>query len=362
VLLPTGTAPPAVGAQVGVDGTVVRAYGAPRVRATAVRQLGTGGAPVPALVSAAPGASKEWRLVRIAGVVESVHRLGDRWRAELVVGRDRVPVAGLTGAAIPSTALVEGHRASVTGIVRRPYPGATDRRFAIVPRSAADIVLRGVAASAGTRAGPGGATRGPAVAATADAPPLDVDIADLAKHVGDRVRVGGLVVDLRPDGARLDDATAIGRVVLSGSAAEYATLLEEGDAVNATGIVERRGKELVVVVSDAAGLARVGDPDLASPPADTEISSPVPAVDDVPPTSAELHIAATAGPFGSLGVPGAAGLASLVLLSVVSAVVTVLRRRHVRRRVLSAVASRVATIRATRGTIEVPEPTGPPPI
>jgi hypothetical protein len=295
-----------------------------------------------------------------------VHRLGDRWRAELVVGRERVPVAGLSGAGIPSTALVEGRRASVTGIVRRPYPGATDRRFAIVPRSAADIELGAVVAPSGTTHGaPGASTGGPAAAATADTAPLDVDIADLAKHVGDRVRVGGLIVEVRPDGARLDDATAIGRVILSGSAEEYATLLEQGDAVNATGTVERRGKELVVVVSDAAGLARVGDPDLASPPADPE--AVVTASDPTTPDAAdapagERHIAATAGPLGSLGVPGAAGLASLVLLSVISAGVTVLRRRHVRRRVLSAVASRVAAIRAASGTADVAEPTGPPPM
>jgi hypothetical protein len=363
VLLPTGTAAPAVGTRLAVGGTVVRAYGAPRVRATAVRQVASGARLVPRSLAGAPGASDEWRLMRILGVVDSVHRLGDRWRAELIVGRDRVPVAGLSGAGIPPTALVEGRRASVVGIVRRPYPGATDRRFAIVPRSPADVELGAVVAPSGaTRAPSRAGTRGPEAAATATVP-LDVDLADLADHVGHAVRVGGLIVEVRPDGARLDDATATGRIVLSGSAAEYATLLEKGDAVNATGVVERRGKELVIVVSDAAGLARVGDVNPpSSPSVETATASTEPAPDaaDVPPR--DRRIAATAGPFGSLGLPGAAGLASLVLLSVVSAVVTVMRRRHVRHRVMAVMAARVATIRRRERPTDVPEFTGPPPM
>jgi hypothetical protein len=363
VLLPSGTTPPAIGARLAVDGTVLRAYGAPRVRATAVRHLGSGAAPAPASLSGAPGAGNEWRLVRIVGIVDTVHRLGDRWRAELVVGRDRVPIAGLSGARIASTALVEGRRASVVGIVRRAYPGANDRRFAIVPRSVADVDLGAVAVAppGGAPDMPHGLTGGVSAAATAYAA-LDVDIADLADHVGQRVRVGGLIVEVRSDGARLDDATATGRVILSGSAAEYATLLEQGDAVNATGIVERRGKELVVVVSDAAGLARVGELDPASPLVESANPSFALAPDSEDRSARDQRIAATAGPFGSRGVPGAAGLVSLLLLSVVSAVVTVLRRRHVRRRVTSAVASRVGTIRRRERPVDIPEPTGPPPM
>jgi hypothetical protein len=201
---------------------------------------------------------------------------------------------------------------------------------------------------------------GVSAAATAFAA-IDVDIVDLAGHVGQRVRVGGLIVEVGPDGARLDDATAIGRVILSGSAAEYVTLLEQGDAVNATGFVERRGKELVVVVSEAAGLARVGDVDSASFPfVESLPTATAPVLVDA--RAGDRRIAATAGPFGSPGLPGAAGLASLVLLSVISAVVTVLRRRHVRRRLASAVASRVATLRRRGPAIDVLEPSGPPPM
>ncbi len=44
-----------------------------------------------------------------------------------------------------SSALKEGRTATIVGIVRRPYPSASDRRFAIVPRSARDLTIGGTA-------------------------------------------------------------------------------------------------------------------------------------------------------------------------------------------------------------------------
>ena len=75
---------------------------------------------------------------------------GDRWTADLQIHGGRVPIAGLAGSGIASTDLAVGRAATVTGIVKRPYPTATDRRFAIVPRQRADIVL-GKAAAGGQR-------------------------------------------------------------------------------------------------------------------------------------------------------------------------------------------------------------------
>jgi hypothetical protein len=79
----------------------------------------------------------------VSGVVADVHKLGDRWRAELSVGRNSVVVNGLAGAAIAPSSIVEGRRATVVGIVRRPYPGASDRRWSVVPRGPADVDLSG---------------------------------------------------------------------------------------------------------------------------------------------------------------------------------------------------------------------------
>ncbi len=130
-----------LGARVRVTGTVGQAWGAPRLRAEEVRVLGSRQPTVHA-VRTAPTAAVEWRLVKVEGTVLDVHRNGDRWSAELqLAGGAKVPISGLAGSGIASTAMVEGRRATVIGVVKRPYPTATDRRFAVVPRRAADIVL-----------------------------------------------------------------------------------------------------------------------------------------------------------------------------------------------------------------------------
>ena len=243
ILLPTDAAPPAIGSRIRVEGKMGRAYDAPRIRADRLTTLAVGARPLPLALVAEPTAAHEWRLVRVSGTVVEVRKLGDRWRADLSIGGDRVAINGLAGAGIPSTALAEGRRATIVGIVRRPYPGAADRRWSVAPRSAADIVLAGGApGSTGgdatdPPAGPGAITARPGFPAG-----TDVDIVDLAAHVGASVRVGGLVTELVSDGFLLDDGTAIGRVALAGEAAEYLPLIEPGDALNATGTIEADGE------------------------------------------------------------------------------------------------------------------------
>src|SRR5439155_13564808 len=111
-----------------------------------------------------------------------------RWRAELLLGSDRVPVVGLPAARIPSVTLVEGRHATIVGIVRRPYPSAADRRFAIEPRGRADLAIGppdpGLPGGAGT--GPGSTTTGPGnvLGDGAAGLPLDIDIGQLGEHVG----------------------------------------------------------------------------------------------------------------------------------------------------------------------------------
>ncbi len=332
--LPAGAAAPPSGRRIAADGTVVRAYGAPRLRVTAVRVIGGGNPRPPLELHSAPGPAHEWRLVRLSGVVVDVHRLGDRWRADLVVGRARIPVSGLSGAHISVDSLVEGRRAVVVGIVRRPYPNAADRRFAILPRSPADIAMGGPSSS-GTAAA--GVPAGAGSAASTAPVPTDVDLADLAASLGRTVRVGGLVVDQTADGVKLDDGTAIARIVLAGPAAEFGPLLEPGDAINVTGRVERRGNQLVVAVIDAAAVARVGD--LAT----TVPSIAEPSVAASPLGVGEASVVGRGDPFG-LGLPGTAGLASLALVSAASAGVTLLRRRRSRRRLVASVTERLSAI------------------
>ena len=179
----------------------------------------------------------------VTGRVVSAAKLGDRWRAEVEVGKAKVVVIGQPGAGIASTTLAVGRTATVTGIARRPYPSATDRRYAVTPRSPADVRVAGrVDADATAATGTSGGTTSPDASA---APTLatvapDADLVDLDARIGQTVRVGGLVVDLQPDGFTLDDGTAIGRVVLRGTALDRLALIEPDDALNAIGRVASR--------------------------------------------------------------------------------------------------------------------------
>ena len=253
-----------LGAKLRVTGVVGRAWGAPRLHADAVTVLGTA-APTVLDLRVAPGPATEWRLVRLTGTVASVHRTGDRWVAELDTSAGTVPVIALAGASIPATAIAEGRRATVVGIVKRPYPTAADRRYAILPRGASDITL-GAAVATSPSPAPGGAgigggaspgtSGGPGASGATDVP--TADLRDLGTHVGQRVRVGGLVTEATADGFRLDDGTAAARIVLGGDAADLSSLVGPGDALDATGVVELRDGP-VLVVQDPADVTLVGD-------------------------------------------------------------------------------------------------------
>ena len=222
------------GRRVRVTGEVGRAYGAPRIRAAAmpssaigtVAPLDLGGDPPVPPTSGASSAS---------GVdVVDVKRSGDRWRAELQVGgRARPDRRGLAGAGDPARPRwsragrprssgssggrirprrppVRGRPAGGRGHRPRRGRGGRARRPAPGRRLPAAPAARRARAST---ARPGSSTGRPA----------DVDLVDARRpHVGRRVRVGGLVDELRPDGFTLDDGTATGRIVLRDAAAPAA--------------------------------------------------------------------------------------------------------------------------------------------
>jgi hypothetical protein len=356
MLLPTGTAAPPVGTRIRALGRMGLAYGAPRLRAETIEILGPSTPPTPLALHAVPGLAQEWRLVTIAGRVSSVHKLGDRWRAEITVAGKEAVVVGQPGSGIASTALVEGRQASVTGVVRRPYPNATDRRFAVTPRFPADVRLMGRAGGATARddAGDGGAQRtgadgGPAAGGT-PVVAADVDVTDLGSSIGRMVRIGGLVVELRPDGFTLDDGTAIGRVELRGPALDQLALVEPDDVLNVIGRVEQAPDGPIVVVDDAGRLILAGDLDAAAsadPGAEAAtVQAPGDGPDASPQTGATGRLAALGG--GPLGLDGGStGLGMLVSITGLSVAITLLRRRRVRRRLASRIAARLAALAGT---------------
>jgi hypothetical protein len=370
ILIPTNARVPAAGSRIRVTGEIGRAWDAPRLRASRIEVLAIGTRPLPVTIGRPPTAALEWRLVKVVGTVAEVHKLGDRWRAELTVGSQRVVVTGLAGARIPVTTLVVGRRATIVGFVRRPYPGATDRRWSVVPRNQGDVVVSSsstTATSSTSGAGGNGGTSsagsagqsasspppGASLSSAGATTPIDVDLVSLAEHVGQVVRVGGLVSEVTTDGFLLDDGTAVGRIRLGGTAAEYVALLEAGDAVNATGHVSAEGSGFVLVVDEAAGLVRAGDPD-------GSIGSGATGAVQIDPAAAGAagESAASEDPTGANqlagglldgALPGAAGLLGLALASVVSVAVSGLRRYRSRRLLARRMATRLATFGGAGG-------------
>ncbi len=355
VLISKDVPAPGVGTRIRAVGRVGVAYGAPRLRAVTVERLGAGALPAPLRVRGPLTRAHTWRLVTVSGRIDTVRKLGDRWRAEVVVGAARLIVVGQPGARISVENVIEGRSIEVVGIVRPAYPSASDRRPTILPRSRGDLTVGGGTTAGGTTGegttsngtGPDGRSSGTSgstgagagtAAQAADTVP-DADLADLTSVLGTSVRVGGLVLDLRPDGFVLDDGTAHAPIVLRDDAADWIPLIEPGDAINLTGRVERLEDDtLGVVVSDPASIVLGSDP-AALGTARAAPASPAPEASDAPRSR-------SAGLGNDLGMlPGAgAGLFSLFGISVASVAVTLLRRRQARRLLASRVAARLSAI------------------
>ncbi|HVM30226.1 MAG TPA: lamin tail domain-containing protein [Candidatus Limnocylindrales bacterium] len=269
--LPTGAQPPAVGQRVRAAGEVGTYYGAPQLAASEMPQL-LGAAGVEALrIARAPlPGSAEWRLVVVTGHVESVSRNGDAWRAELAVDGGTIPVVGLARSAISVDVLVKGRSATVTGLVRRAYPTATDQRLAVVPRSRGDISQGSLSDStpgpggseqpgeplpssvAGWPAGAPDVTPGPAGASPQPGDAQAIFLAELAAHEGRYVQVGGRVERFIGERVMISDGTGVAALLLAAEARALLMQLRPGLLVNARGLVVRLNEGGLAVRIDSA--------------------------------------------------------------------------------------------------------------
>jgi hypothetical protein len=356
------SADPAIspGARVRATGTMGTAWGAPRLRVDAIRVLGHGTASSLKLRDQ-PGASIEWRLVEVRGTLAEVHRSGDRWAAELVEGSRRIALTGLAGSGIPVERLVEGRPATVTGIVKRAYPTATDQRFSVVPRSTRDVVVAGTpgGSAGGTDTAPSsGAPASPTPDGSGRSPStVDVALADLAANVGRVVRVGGRVVSVGTGSVRIEDGTAAATLVLEGEAAGSASLIQPGDTVNATGTPDDRD-EIVLVVADPTDLVRLGDPggqdvDPASDPGNPAASSGWTNAGLQSVFAADAAAALTRGTGRS---PGAALLAgaTLLLTALLTALLVAYRITRSKRATRARIKARLDALGAPPDGVRVP--------
>lgn len=269
--LPEGAAVPRVGARLQVTGDVATYYGAPQLEAAEVpTQLGQERA-LPVVLRRAPGATDEWKLVRVTVRIVNVSRSGDTWRAEVSLGAaGALPIVGLADSDIPSTALEEGRSATITGIVKRAYPTASDQRFSVVPRGKSDVEL-GAAPNATRTPVPGdgqgpGATPTPATAGdssgldptpdpiTGTSPggaapgevPIEARLAAVPGLAGRVVRVAGALGALDGPLLTLDDGsgTALVRIVEPPPGVDpppgFDPPLIVGEVLNVTGRVSAR--------------------------------------------------------------------------------------------------------------------------
>lgn len=262
LLLPVGSARVAIGARLRIDGTVYRAWGAPRIKVAAMTIVDPHSVVAPARLNGLPGEAQEWQLVRVAGTITKVSRLGDRWKAELRVGGGSILIDGLTGSGVPSTLLSEGRTATIVGFVHRAYPTASDRRWAVTPRGSFDIALgpRTTASSNGSTPASSQPTAYTAAVAD-DGTSLDVDLATISEHIGSMVRVGGLLDEVDAEGCSLDDGTSKVRITLEGDAAAFLPLMQRGDAIGLVGRVvadRTRPGGARILVSDPSGVVRLG--------------------------------------------------------------------------------------------------------
>ena len=218
----------------GRPGSTGTYYGAPQLSATA--QLAVIGSATPAAhaLSKAPGAGTEWELVRVRGTVVDVRRYGQAWRAELrLADGTKVPIVGLARASIAVELIKEGQAGSIVGIIRRAYPSATDRRFAVLPRTRSDLDLGAAPATAGRASGSTkptsavgsstGATPSPSGPSSVDGS-VTVEAADVPAHAGRLVRVGGLVA----------------RPLRRGPGADVAVLIEDDSGTRDAPLLRRR--------------------------------------------------------------------------------------------------------------------------
>ncbi len=142
-------------------------------------------------------------------------------------------------------------------------------------------------------------------------------------------------------------------IVLRDAALDRLTLVEPGDALNATGRVEITASGPVVVVTDGGGLVQAGDPVATAAP-----TGPLPADGGIelaglvggapqPSTPAQTTSASETGKAGPFPV-GTGALAVLLLVAIAGASLAgaALRRAQARRRSAARVAARLTTFAA----------------
>ena len=255
-----------------------------------VARQGSAAVPAPARrCTARPSEAHEWRLVTVSG------RIDERPQARRPLAGGAARRHGDRSWSSASPAPASRSRRSSRAATRRRsassggrIPTATDRRFAVLPRSPADVRVAATGGSAGGRdrrdagtavepvrpARPAAGRRPDreSVGAAATGVP-DADLVDLAAFVGRTVRVGGLVVELarRRVHARRRHRHRPGRP--PGRGRRAARPHRAGDAINVDRPRRVATDGPVVVVDRRAGAVSLAGDDRGGGPASSGAAS-----------------------------------------------------------------------------------------
>ncbi len=338
--LPDGARPPGVGTRVRVSGEVGTWYGGLQIAAAAAPSVLGRTTASPVVLRRAPSAPDEWRLVRVTVRITDVARSGETWRAEATLGAGgNLPIAGVAGGHIPSTAVAEGRSATITGIVKRAYPTASDQRFVLVPRGPADIQLGRDPALAVPDPADVDASQPPDGPSDIDSSQtrdavLDTALDGLTGLVGRHVRVSGAIRSVDRSLLTIDDGSASANVRLLDEQATFLPPLVLGEVINVTGVVAERDVGGWEVLARSEALVRASSLSLPTtgPQLANVATSVVPSTAPSPAMAATLArvVPATTGPSDPLGLALALAVAGATALMVV--IGGLLLTRQLRRR------------------------------
>jgi len=325
VILPDSAAMPPLGMRVRVTGKVGRWEGGPTVTASSVSAEGELQAVGPRTISGPLDGSLEWQLVRVCGRIDGFTPAGARWRAEMLVDGHPVIVLGEPAAAIALTKASVGRLALVTGIVRRSTSDSSV--FQLLPRTSLDFIL-GPSPQAFSAPRAVGSTGSGAARSSGGPSPVSgsskVEIDSLSAHVGKTVTVAGLVTETASDTATIDDGTGQVRIG-SASAADVLTVLEPGDAIEATGLV-REDYQGLIIEADPASIVDL--PGEAAPTADSGLIGLVTGGPTPPAATSQAATASMRGASPGAAPPNGVALLAVLLLILLVAPGAVVLARH----------------------------------
>ena len=329
-----------IGRAIEVEGTLAAPYGQIEIRELSWLAAGADDKePAAIRVDLGDvGERTEGSLVTIRGTVDSIQTDDGRLTFTIGDGLDSVRALADPPAGISRSQVARGDVVLATGIVGQ-HATATGRLdgYRIWLRRPTDILVRApiptdppdstgsrtvIRSSGSSAAGSGNAAESP------ETTPGRIAIAALEQYLNREVTVAGLVTATADGIVTIDDGT--GEVRVGGSSAtEALSTVEQGDAIEVTGIVRQDAEGLVVEADPASiidqpggrGEAQGGEPEATASAVHTPTQIPTPPTPPVAAASVRIASSPAAPPDGV-----ALAAVLLVVLAIIAGAVMLARR------------------------------------